>query len=350
MSANSKIEWTDHSFNPWIGCTKKSPGCKNCYAEARDNRFAGGKHWGKGAPRERTGKATWRSPVRWNNEAGKWGAFHHGVLCCSGTEQQMRNKVDNERRARRGGSGRLWLGWEARRLYDRAPRVFPSLCDWLDGEVPIEWLADFLRLIFNTPNLMWLLLTKSPENFRSRLLQAFTWICDANEAGPWSIDCEIWLQAWLNRETPNPPNNVWIGVSAEDQKRWDERVEILGAIPAAVRFVSAEPLLEHIDAGNAFDPPPDNSPYSPVDWVIIGGESGPGARPCNTDWIRNLMTQCTSSDVPVFVKQLGGRPIEPIFDARNHPIGHRRVDLRDRKGGDPSEWPEDLRIREFPKA
>jgi protein gp37 len=145
MAQNSNIEWTDHTFNAWIGCTKVSPGCANCYAEARDQRFAGGAHWGKGAPRQRTSAANWKQPLRWNRQA---------------VAQQV--ELDNRRKAI---GAPLDVCWIARR-----PRVFcASLADWLDAEVPIEWLADLLSLIHATPFLDWQLLTKRPENWKARI-------------------------------------------------------------------------------------------------------------------------------------------------------------------------------------
>lgn len=104
---------------------------------------------------------------------------------------------------------------------------------------------------------------------------------------------------------PAYPLNVWLGVSAEQQREWDNRIKHLGATPAAIRFVSAEPLLGPIDCGNAFDPSCDNSPYQPIDWVIVGGESGPRARAMKPEWARSLRDQCAEADVPFFYKQTG---------------------------------------------
>jgi protein gp37 len=103
-----------------------------------------------------------------------------------------------------------------------------------------------------------------------------------------------------------PLPNVWLGTSAEDQATWDDRVEQLGRIPAAVRFVSAEPLLGDIDCGNAFDPAPDHSKYRPIGWVIIGGESGPGHRPMDPQWAESIAEQCRNAGVALFVKQDSG--------------------------------------------
>src|SRR6188474_2093121 len=125
MAEKTSISWTDSTFNPWIGCTKVSEGCKNCYAEnttrARVLRSQGHETWGKGKQRSRTSAATWKNPLRWNSEVAVHPDYRH--------------------------------------------KVFPSLCDWLDDEVPIEWLADFLKLIHDTPHLDWLNLTKRPENW-----------------------------------------------------------------------------------------------------------------------------------------------------------------------------------------
>jgi protein gp37 len=125
--------------------------------------------------------------------------------------------------------------------------------------------------------------------------------------------------------------NVWLGVSVENQATADARIARLIEIPAAVHFVSAEPLLDHVSFAGYLDK---------LDWVIVGGESGPGARPCRIEWIRDIVRECKAANVAVFVKQLGG----VVYGGDN-----ARIRLRDRKGGDPSEWPEELRVREYPR-
>jgi protein gp37 len=332
MSANSKIEWTDHTFNPWTGCTKVSPGCVNCYAEARDNRFAGGKHWGKGAPRRRTGAANWRQVNRWNRTAICTNCGYAELIGSDDCRKCRRNFSDERR---------------------RRPRVFcASLADWLDEEVPIEWLADFLALIHDTLNLDWLLLTKRPENWRPRLQAVEDFLIESDESYEWVAD---WLGGGPSPETPD---NVWLGVSVEDQKRADERIPILLNTPARIRFLSCEPLLEPIDLKldwnndlARWDSTGRELPPRRIDWVIIGGESGPKARPCDVEWVRDIVNQCRAARVPVFVKQLGRKIIDkppgqdPHF-MRGKVTWYRT--FRDRKGGDPAEWPEDLRVREFP--
>ena len=149
MGANTHIEWCDHTFNPWEGCTKVSPGCANCYAEARNARFGGGEapNWGKGAPRRRTSESYWNEPRRWN--------------------RAMENLIEA---ASRPG---------ALEPMPARPRLFcASLADWLDDEVPVEWLADLLTLIRETPHLDWLLLTKRPQNWWKRLGAAHLWMVE----------------------------------------------------------------------------------------------------------------------------------------------------------------------------
>ena len=138
---------------------------------------------------------------------------------------------------------------------------------------------------------------------------------------------------WLEeeREWMLPLPNVWLGVSAEDQQRWDERVPALMQIPAAVRFVSAEPILGPIDMGGVG--------CAGLDWLIVGGESGPGARPLEFDWVESLIEQCSLCRIACFVKQLGARP-----ENRGAPFTPRLTG----KGGNMNEWPPDLRIREWP--
>lgn len=292
MGENSKIEWCDHTFNPWIGCTKVSPGCSHCYAEAQDKRWHGALHWGKGAPRNRTSDKNWKEPLKWNRAAAEelnqfYGhqTLHGGVALCA----EPRN-----------------------------PRVFcASLADWLDDEVPIEWLIDLLALIIQTPFLDWLLLSKRPQNWRPRLAKV-THETPASEVG-------IMAHFWLNGRAPH---NVWIGTSIEDQKRADERIPKLAEIPAQRRFLSVEPLLEPVDLAFANFNGTDSFGSMPeIDWVIVGGESGPSARPMATGWARQILHDCRRAGVAFFMKQLGGS--------------------REKRGGI-EDFPEDLRVREFP--
>jgi protein gp37 len=286
MSANSKIQWTDHTFNPWIGCTKVSPGCANCYAETEDKRRGWTPQgWGKGKERKPTSRAYWKQPYKWNAEAKK-----------SGTPAKV---------------------------------FCASLADVFDPEVPGEWRKALFDTITDTPHLIWQLLTKRPEV----ALDFYH-----NEIG-------LRDETIIGKFLPN----VWLGVSVEDQKRADERIPLLLQIPAKIRFLSCEPLLGPVDLGRfCFSRLSlhHDELVKFLHWVIIGGESGPKARPCSIDWIREIALQCKSAGVPVFVKQLGAYV---VFDNPSEPAGASYVGkLKDRKGGDPFEWPTDLRVREFP--
>jgi protein gp37 len=259
--------------------------------------------------------------------------------------------------------------------------VFPSLCDWLDAEVPIEWLADFLNLINKTPNLDWLLLTKRPENWKPQLARALTCCMTHGVVTDGRFAAAKMVEAWLNG---TPPANVWIGTSIEDQKRADERIPELLKIPARVRFLSVEPLLGPVeltglrcgscgyskaDMQRHMDHHICKNPTQLIAWTIIGGESGPKARPCNIEWIRSIVEQCKSAAVPCFVKQLGSQVVSHgITGPGQHwPQGSIKTEvevkvepmkgevvwlhgLKHSKGGDQIEWPKDLRVRQFPEV
>ncbi len=280
MSEKTKIEWADGTFNPWIGCTKVSPGCAHCYAEmttrARVLRKRGQETWGKGAKRSRTSAATWKKPVMWNKAAR--------ISLLAWEKMKEDHDVTEEKLI------------ECGHIRPAAPRIFPSLCDWLDEEVPVEWLADFLKLIFETPNLDWLLLTKRPENFLDRLAQVAVGAVsntDPKERESFRVAGDF-AHGWAIKK--NAPKNVWLGTSVEDQQRADERIPALLKIPARVRFLSVEPMLSEINLRFTNDDLRGDGTAARQsnivnrilpDWVIFGGESGPGARACNVEWIRS---------------------------------------------------------------
>lgn len=310
-----------------------SPGCANCYAErlSKRNPAVFGK-WGKG--KSRVLAKSWNNAVRWNRKIESkitaWDIMKetHGVS----DELLIRDGF----------------------FKPREKTVFPSLCDWLDDEVPIKWLERFLELIHKTPNLKWLLLTKRPENFVSRLREVQRHMT----VDP--LDIVDRIDAWISGD--RVPQNVWIGTSVEDQLRADNRILDLLHIPAIVRFLSIEPMLGSINLTpwiGVFKHRP--LEWGSIDWVIVGGESGPKSRSCNVDWIRSIVRQCYEAKVPCFVKQLGARVMDPLTTcAHTVPTnqcwpdgtetnGHH-VLLTHPKGGDQSEWPEDLRVRQFPEV
>lgn len=332
MGAGTKIQWTatilpdggivpGYTFNPWIGCAKVSPGCANCYAAVSTPVRVNGIEWGKGKPRQKTSESYWRQPLAWNRAAEKAGV-RRKVFCA-------------------------------------------SLADWLDDEVPIKWLVELLELIRATPYLDWLLLSKRPQNFFARLTLAAK---HADNEGNTSL--ASWIYWWIDQKTPRPPENVWMGTTTENQEYADLRVPALLKIPAEKHFLSVEPMLGMVDLRRwmpCIHGDPLHCPNIPqtccqcdsrresnkgVDWVIYGGESGSGARPCGIDWIRNGVRQCREARVPVFVKQLGTNISTTMF-ADNWPNGTRThngldVILDDKKGGEMAQWPEDLRVRQFP--
>lgn len=309
MAADSKIEWCDHTFNPWEGCQKTgSKGCDHCYAEKRNARFGGGVaiNWGPGAPRRRTSAATWALPKRWNAQAEAFRAQH-----------------------------------------GRRQRVFcASLADWLDNAVDIEWLIDLLAVVRLTPDLDWLLLSKRIGIWRSRLESAAEAIrARITHAAEATVALLRWIERWLAGDAPA---NVFVGATVVDQPEAKRDISKLLLVPARVHFLSMEPLLGGVDL-TPWIGTEDCSPMlwleqpraqgANIDWVIVGGESGPGARPMVLGHAKEIVRQCQAADVAVLVKQLGARPTNR--EGVPHPIS-------DKKGSVLADWPEILRIREFP--
>lgn len=312
MAENSKIQWTHHTFNPWRGCTKVSAGCRNCYADVqakRNPQVLG--LWGPNGSRVVASDAQWREPLKWNKAAEASGERHR-VFCASMADV-----------------------FEAR---DTMPHGFAH-------KIEAARLRLF-RLIQATPHLDWLLLTKRPQNITRAITDAMGLIdIYAQDA---TADM---LLAWTEGK---PPTNVWLGVSVENQAAADERIPHLLATPAMVRFLSCEPLLGSVDLRRYLPNPFTGFPKGPrIGWAIVGGESGHGARSFDLAWARELVEQCKNAGVPCFVKQLGERPVTttgnewgrtplPMLAQGGYWL------LKDRKGGDPAEWPEHLRVREFP--
>ncbi len=225
------------------------------------------------------------------------------------------------------------------------PRVFcASMADWLDDEVPIAWLADLLQLIHQTPNLDWLLLTKRPENFGVRVLAAAMYMAGYRDGQASDNPTQPQMKGWeLGHEwivRKNPPKNVWIGTTTENQEMADKRVPELLNIPANIRFLSVEPMLGPINLSGWMEVNRIMAGYNDkshaIHWVICGGESGHAARPMSPDWARNLRDQCAHGGIPFFFKQWGEwlpassvkGPITQLqFDANgptgpNHPEWH----------------------------
>lgn len=352
MGRHTGIEYADDSFNPWIGCSKVSPGCINCYAERSAPARVFKIQWGDGHQR-RLG-LDWNGPVRWNKNP--WVCDD----CGSDLNETEKNEPTHEW-ATKHGTVEECCGPVHRR------RVMVSLCDWLDPKVDVQWLARFLSLIKSTPNLLWLLPTKRIYCWPIRsnaVLELWGSWARSGRFGVWdaAAACAEWLDAW---KSGSPPSNVAVGVSVENQMAADVRIPALIKMPARWRWVSAEPLLGPIDFTSVRFP---NGSYENVlrtevlefakpiigklngiDWVAVGGESGSKsvvARPCNVEWIFSIVHQGEVAGVPIYVKQLGSRPAMTVPDATGQLLS-LPFRLKHPKGGDPAEWPEDLRVQEF---
>lgn len=282
---NSKISWTHHTFNAWWGCEHadaepgsedKSPECDHCYAETTDKRY-GGDHWGAGAPPRFFGDAYWRKPLSWNRDAERDGVRAR-VFCSSMADVFQLHSEHVTRASMEAERDRLWA------------------------------------LIQATPHLDWLLLTKRPENFATML--------------PWSPGQTVtkrWEHPWLN---------VWLGVTAGvERSMW--RVRVLRETPAARRFISCEPLLEHISA-DAWDDALRGGYYAnpsehTIDWLIVGDESGPHKRPTQPDWVRTAREAAARHRVAFHFKQWAGKDVGGITGIRKGPNGKIHLPMLDGK-------------------
>ena len=292
MGKNTKISWADHTFNPWRGCSKVSEGCKYCYAEinttARVARAKGIETWGKNASRIVTGQAQWNQVRLWNKKAEGW-LERPRVFVASLAD--------------------VFEDYKGGNVCDHKGKHLHKTLD------PVR--SELFYLIMSCPNLDFLMLTKRPDNIMKCLYDLF-WHFD----GLSSPEFCRWLQRWVDG---SPPDNVWLGTSVENQKAL-KRIEDLLKVPAKIRFVSFEPLLEEVDPRFRNWSHPD-SPGQHIHWGIIGGESGSKCRPFDETWARLLIEDHKAAEMPVFMKQLGGHP-----DKRDN------FDL----------FPDELKCQEFP--
>lgn len=319
MADRTRIEWTDATWNPVTGCTRISEGCRHCYIDRTP-------------------------PFRMNGRffRDRDGAYSREIGATTGvTLHPERLTVPLRKRSWRG------------------KRVFVcSSADLFHDAVPDEHIARVFAVMALTPEVTYQVLTKRPARMRSLLSRGA--LCHTvrrflrSDYGASDVD------AFGTEMFPLP--NVWLGVSTEDQATADLRIPILLDTPAAVRWVSAEPLIGRVDLSDHVDRWSDGdlgtcdwgycgqaaiatrrdyahdhpdyismlavcAAHRGIDWIVVGGESGPGCRPMDIDWARSLRDQCANADVPFFMKQLGGHP-------------NKRDDIDD--------LPEDLRIREYP--
>jgi protein gp37 len=289
------------TFNPWIGCHKVSPACKFCYAETLAKRFphfvyGAGKGqglpvWGQSAPRRVTSAQNWHSILRLNKIASEAGVRIR-VFCASLAD--VFERFDGE-----------VIGRDGIKDLDEARRA----------------LWDLIEL---TPGLDWLLLSKRPENVLDMVPEDWqhTEGCLTKYHGgcaqhPTAFECDLW------------PRNVWIGATVEDHEHAQARLPHLLNVPAKVRFVSYEPALGPVDF----------RPWAHgLHWIIIGGESGSGARPFEMSLVKNVIGQGLSC--ALFVKQMGARPVL-------HGVPQTFTDPH---GGDPGEWPAGMIVRQWPRS
>jgi protein gp37 len=314
--ADTNIEWATKVWNPTRGCSRVSEGCRHCYAERQAIRHAGP------------------------------GGSYEGLV-------------------RMGKQGPVWTG-EVRLIEDklgepmswRKPeRVFVnSMSDLFHESLGWERHIDRVwQTMVDVDRHDYLVLTKRAENMRD------------------------YVSDWYRRSMAKVLPQIWLGVSVEDQATADERIPLLLQTPAAVKFVSYEPALGPVDfrdwlttrepitrfeaftpeAKAAYPVPPTTLVRGGVDWVIVGAESGPGARLFDLEWARSTVRQCSRAGATAcFVKQLGPKPVTLSAEVLGSGRTIRWLDgqragyqhqMRDRKGGDMGEWPGDLTIREFPQ-
>ena len=291
----SNIEWTDQSWNVVTGCDRISPGCDNCYALTMAKRLKG------------------MGSAKYQND---------GDPRTSGPGFRITGHPDV-------------LGEPLR--WKKPRRVFVnSMSDLFHARVTTSLITDVWKIMAATPQHTYQILTKRASRLAPVLAK---------------------VHAELGLTEPLP--NVWLGVSVESQKYADLRIPGLLAAPAAVRFLSCEPLLGPVDLKQAVRTLGSERghgltasfvhagdccrKFHGIDWAIVGAESGPGARPMELDWARSLVEQCQDAGVAPFVKQLGS------VWARDHHVGGKSVAAHgDTKGGNPEHWPADIRVREFP--
>lgn len=370
MSAKTSIEWTDRTWNPVTGCSKVSPGCAHCYAESIANRL-----W----------PTTYRPVLA--DGSGKT----LDTISTSHHEDYLANGLARPRRFED-----VWthpdrllepLAWR------KPARVFVnSMSDLFHEGVPDEFICRVFTVMRKAERHTFQVLTKRADRMRS-FMSRFAWRTPTTEEDRAGVRGMVGyvlsepLPKWHIQQPVRPLPNVWLGVSVENQRYADERIPLLLATQAAVRFISAEPLLGPVNlteiavpdqysgkyAGhghtfNALQREDDltlfNAPAH-LDLVIVGGESGPEARPFDVAWARSIVAQCRAAGVAAFVKQLGATPFvvcsscngKGSSDVRSDNYCGRCIGLhretffgvRDRKGGDMSEWPADLQVRQLPE-
>jgi len=307
----SNIIYAPKSWNPISGCSPISEGCANCWAKVMARR-----------------------------QRQEWGIVHLHP-----------ERLDQP------------LHW-------RKPQTVAVafMGDWCHPDVPDKFIDKVFAVMALTPQHTYLLLTKRPERMRAYLAEPtrvarVDLTTAALVEGKPVRDIEGFVRSVADDATYNPVwplPNVWLGVSCENQARADERIPLLLDTPAAHRWVSLEPLLGAISLRQWLDIVPAGMPrvfplahtagvsIPSLDWVVIGGESGPHARPCDLGWIRDVRDQCKAAGVPCYVKQMGS--VWAKGDPYDGPPDRRPGQWPDSKGEDWRFWEDDLRVREMPEG
>ncbi|MBD2039242.1 phage Gp37/Gp68 family protein [Microcoleus sp. FACHB-672] len=279
----TNIEWTDRTWNSIVGCSRISAGCRNCYAadaakSARLQQFP-----------------QYQEVKEWNGKT-------------TFVESQLLKP----------------LSWK------QPQKIFTcSMSDLFHENNQFNWIDQILGIMALSERHTFQVLTK-------RLHQMLMYFDYQQEFVNWVQFNQ--LRCAINLRRKMPLSNVWFGVSVENQEAANERIPLLREAPAALRFLSCEPLLEEVKLD-----------LTGIDWVIVGGESGDKARVCHIDWIRSIVHQCKAAGVPMFVKQLGRRSIASNLYIDGVASTYYHFKTKDRKGGNMEEFPEDLKIREFPQ-
>lgn len=357
MAEKTSIEWTatvhddgsvtqGSTWNPTRGCSRVSPGCGGpgphggCYAEIMAARFSKPGQWGHGYAEMRGG--TKSRDHRW-----------------TGKVELVKSQL------------MLPFSWKTPR------KIFVnSTSDLFHEKLSDEDIDKAFAVMALCPRHQYLILTKRAKRMRewfaerwqpakalryeyqglptvdvpaeidgadrhSQVYQAASEIVDELQMADTSND-GLWDEKGNLKalQFPWPLTSVWLGVSVEDQERANERIPDLLATPAAIRFVSGEPLLKLVNFGC----------WRALDWIILGGESGPNARPFRYSWAKSIIEQCRAAGVACFVKQLGSQPVHDLGDCEGLGLDQLRVHLRSRKGCDMDEWPSELRVRDFPQC
>lgn len=261
MSDDTGIEWTDATWNPIRGCSRVSEGCRNCYAESVAARFSG-----PGMPYEGLARRTASGEARW-----------------TGQVRVVEHQLDQP------------LRWKRPRMI-----FVNSMSDLFHDEVSDETIDDIFAVMAAAPQHAFQVLTKRPERMLAYMKRV-------GASSPHDVvNARVFdlANTLSGAHVQWPLPNVWLGVSVENQAAADDRIPLLMQTPAAVRFLSCEPLLEMVDLMKP-GPVLALERLGPIDWVIVGGESGPGARPMHPDWARLIQAQCAYAGVPFFFKQWG---------------------------------------------